>query len=40
MNLRTDELTSFILEQDYPLAVDLYSKAIEIFPTAVLYANR
>lgn len=27
-------------EQDYPLAVELYSKAIDIFPTAVLYANR
>lgn len=27
-------------ENDYQLAIDLYTKAIDAFPTAILYANR
>ncbi|CAL8081137.1 unnamed protein product [Orchesella dallaii] len=35
-----DQANAAFKKQDYPLAIDLYSKAIDIFPTAVLYANR
>lgn len=30
----------YVAEQDYPTAIDLYTKAIDTLPSAVYYANR